>query len=82
MRLQRLTQMERDRIEREMAELGERITDLRGLLASPARIDGIIRDEAAAAAKKHGNDRRTEIVEAASDLTIEELIRWKTSSSR
>ena len=74
MRLQRLTQMERDRIEREMAELWERITDLRELLASPARIDGIIRDEAAAAAKKHGNDRRTEIAEAASDLTIEELI--------
>lgn len=74
MRLHRLTRMERERIEAEMAELGARITDLRRLLASPERIDGIVRDEAVAAAKKHGNDRRTEIAEAASDLTIEELI--------
>ena len=74
MRLQRLTRMEQERIEAEMGELGDRIIDLRGLLASPERIDRTIRAEAEAAARKHGNDRRTEIVEAASDLTIEELI--------
>ena len=74
LRLQRLTQMERERIEAEMAELGEKIHDLRDLLQSPERVDGIIRDEAQAAAKKHGNDRRTEIVEDAGDLSIEELI--------
>ena len=74
LRLQRLTQMERERIEAEMAELGRKIHDLRDLLQSPERVDGIIRDEALAAAKKHGNDRRTEIVEDAGDLSIEELI--------
>ena len=74
LRLQRLTQMERERIEAEMAELGEKIHDLRDLLQSPERVDGIIRDEAQAAARKHGNDRRTEIVEDAGDLSIEELI--------
>ena len=74
LRLQRLTQMERERIEAEMAELGQKIHDLRDLLQSPERVDGIIRDEALAAAKKHGNDRRTEIVEDAGDLSIEELI--------
>ena len=74
LRLQRLTQMERERIEAEMAELGEKIHDLSGLLQSPERVDGIIRDEAQAAARKHGNDRRTEIVEDAGDLSIEELI--------
>ncbi len=74
MRLGRLTRMERERIEAEMMELGERIAALRELLGSPQRIDGVIRDEAAAAAQKHGNERRTEIAEAASDLTIEELI--------
>ena len=74
LRLQRLTQMERERIEAEMAELGRKIHDLRDLLQSPDRVDGIIRDEALAAAKKHGNDRRTEIVEDAGDLSIEELI--------
>ena len=74
LRLQRLTQMERERIEAEMAELGEKIHDLRDLLESPGRVDGIIRDEAQAAARKYGNDRRTEIVEDAGDLSIEELI--------
>ena len=74
LRLQRLTQMERERIEAEMAELGRKVHDLRDLLQSPERVDGIIRDEALAAAKKHGNDRRTEIVEDAGDLSIEELI--------
>ncbi len=74
LRLQRLTQMERERIEAEMAELGEKVHDLRDLLQSPERVDGIIRDEAQAAARKHGNDRRTEIVEDAGDLSIEELI--------
>ena len=74
LRLQRLTQMERERIEAEMAELGEKIHDLRDLLQSPERVDGIIRDEAQAAARKYGNDRRTQIVEDAGDLSIEELI--------
>ena len=74
LRLQRLTQMERERIEAEMADLGERVRDLRDLLGSPERVDGIVRDEAVAAARKHGNDRRTEIAGDASDLTIEELI--------
>ena len=74
LRLQRLTQMERERIEAEMAELGKKIHDLRDLLQSPERVDGMIRDEAQAAARKYGNDRRTEIVEDAGDLSIEELI--------
>ena len=74
LRLQRLTQMERQRIEAEMAELGEKIHDLHDLLQSPERVDGIIRDEAQAAARKYGNDRRTEIVEGGGDLSIEELI--------
>ncbi len=74
MRLQRLTQMERDKIEKEIAGLEERIGDLSGILRSPARIDAIVREEAEAAAKKYGDDRRTEIADEASDLTIEELI--------
>ena len=74
LRLQRLTRMERERIEAEMSELGAEIERLRQLLASPKAIDRVVRDEAAAAAKKHADERRTEIVEAASDLGIEALI--------
>ena len=74
MRLQRLTQLERERIRAEMEELGGRIVELRQILADPDRIDRIIREETLDAAEKHADPRRTEIVEAASDLTIEELI--------
>lgn len=74
MRLQRLTQLERDRIAGEMEELGARIVELREILADPGRIDEIVRDETREAVEKHGDPRRTEIVEAADDLTIAELI--------
>ena len=74
MRLQRLTQLERERIRAEMEELGGRIVELRQILADPDRIDRIVREETLEAAAKHADPRRTEIVEAASDLTIEELI--------
>ncbi len=74
MRLQRLTRMEREKIRDEMAELDARITGLVDVLGDPERIDAIIAEEARKAAEIHGNDRRTEVVEEATDLTIEELI--------
>lgn len=74
MRLQRLTQMEREKIAAEIAALDAKIRDLSGILESPARIDGIVRKEALGARGRYGNDRRTEIAEEASDITIEELI--------
>ncbi len=74
MRLQRLTQMEREKIEAEIAQLDARILELSDILGSASRIDAIVREEAVAAAKKYGNDRRTEIAEGTTDITIEELI--------
>ncbi len=74
MRLQRLTQMEREKIREEMTELEGKIAGLVEILGDPARMDAIIAEEARKAAETHGNDRRTEVVEETSDLTIEELI--------
>ncbi len=74
MRLQRLTQMEREKIRDEMGELDARIAELLDVLDHPERIDAIIAQEARKAAEVHGNDRRTEVVEAATDITIEEMI--------
>src|SRR5919204_170396 len=45
MRLQRLTGLERKRIEDEYADLQERISELRAILGDAARIDGVVREE-------------------------------------
>jgi DNA gyrase subunit A len=74
LQLQRLTGLERQKIVDELATLRERIADLRAILASPRRIDGIIKDELAELRKVHGEVRRTEIVEAANAIEIEDLI--------
>jgi DNA gyrase subunit A len=74
LQLQRLTGLERQKIVDELATLRERIADLRDILASPRRIDGIIQDELAELRKAHGEVRRTEIVEAANAIEIEDLI--------
>jgi DNA gyrase subunit A len=74
LQLQRLTGLERQKITDELAVLRERIADLKEILASPRRIDGIITDELGELRETHGNARRTEIVEAANEIGIEDLI--------
>ena len=51
-----------------------RIADLKDILAHPARIDGIITSELKAIAETHGDPRRTEIVAAADEIAVEDLI--------
>ncbi len=74
MRLQRLTRLEREKVRAEMDDLEARISGLVETLGDPARIDAIVAEEAEKAAATHGNDRRTEVVDAATDLTKEDLI--------
>ncbi len=74
LQLQRLTGLERQKIIDELAALRERIADLKDILASPRRIDGIITDELGELRETHGNARRTQIVEAANEIGIEDLI--------
>jgi DNA gyrase subunit A len=74
MRLQRLTGLERKKIEDEYLELIKKIEALRAILASRAKQMGIIKQEVLEIKKKYGDDRRTEIVEAAADFDIEDLI--------
>ena len=74
MRLQRLTGLERQKIEEEYRELIRKIEEYKSILASkPLRMQ-IIKDETNELAKKYGDDRRTEIQDAAEELTIEDLI--------
>ncbi len=76
LRLQRLTGLERKRIEDEHADLMERISELRALLGDEARIDALIREELLEIKQVYGkgDDRRTEIVAAEGELDLEDLI--------
>src|SRR5580765_2281801 len=76
LRLQRLTGLERKRIEDEFADLQERISELRTILGDEAKIDGLIREELLELNQVYGkgDDRRTEIVAAEGELELEDLI--------
>ncbi len=74
MRLQRLTALERDKILQEHAELQQKIVDLEGILADEVKVRAIIKEELLAIKDKYGDERRTEIVEEAVELNIEDLI--------
>jgi DNA gyrase subunit A len=76
LRLQRLTQLERKRIDEEHKDLEERIAELRAILGEEARIDGLIREELLELKELYAknDDRRTEIVAAEEELELEDLI--------
>ena len=74
LRLQRLTGLEQDKIRAEYRELLERIRDLLEILESPERLKRVIREELIAIREAYGDARRTEIVYAEADLSMEDLI--------
>ena len=74
MTLGRLTGMEREKIEEELARLEALVADLKDILANPERIKQIIREEMTVIRDKYGDDRRTEIVEATDEIDLEDLI--------
>ena len=74
MTLGRLTGLERDKIEDELNRLIALVADLRDILANEWRIRQIIREEMTAIRDKFGDKRRTDIVEAAEEIDIEDLI--------
>ncbi len=74
MQLQRLTALERDKIDAEYAELLKKIELCRAILASEKKIEAIIKEELEALKKKYGDARRTDIIGAVEDIEIEDLI--------
>ena len=74
MQLQRLTNLEQDKIVQEYREVMEQIVDLLDILGSPARISTIISDEMADIKKQFGDKRRTEIVANGQEMSMEDLI--------
>ena len=74
MRLQRLTGLERDKIEDEYQELLRRIAELKAILADESRILAIIKEELLEIRDKYSNARRTELSEAEDMIEMEDLI--------
>jgi DNA gyrase subunit A len=74
LRLQRLTGLERNKIQAELAEVAEKIKDLLDILASRPRRLEVMRDELAAVRLEIGSPRMTEITDAAADQDDESLI--------
>jgi DNA gyrase subunit A len=74
MRLQRLTGLEREKIEAEYAELLEKINYLRDILANESKIMGLVSGELAEMKKKYGDERRTRIAAEDVDFIQEDLI--------
>lgn len=74
MRLQRLTGLEREKIQNEYAELIKTIEQLRSVLASKELQMQIISTELRELSAKYGDERRTQIVYDAKDFTLEDMI--------
>ncbi len=75
MQLQRLTNLESDKIIGEYKEIMAKIADLLDILANPSRITQIIRDELKEIQDQFGDARRSTIVENAQDMSMEDLIK-------
>jgi len=74
MQLQRLTNLEQDKIVGEYREVMERIADLLDILANSARVTQIIREELTQVMEQFGDKRRSQIVTDTQDLSMEDLI--------
>ncbi len=74
MRLQRLTGLEREKIETEYKEVIQLIERLKGILSNEERRYLIITEELEAVKEKYGDERRTEIVKNYEEFSLEDMI--------
>jgi DNA gyrase subunit A len=74
MRLQRLTGLEQEKLAAEYGELSVQIAYFRGILADEGQLMDLIVTELQEVSNKHGDARRTDIVDDEADIQIEDLI--------
>jgi DNA gyrase subunit A len=74
MQLRRLAALERQKIVDRLTELEAVIADLEDILADPVRQRQIVRDELAEIVDRYGDERRTEIIAADGDLSVQDLV--------
>jgi DNA gyrase subunit A len=75
LQLHRLTQLSVDEILKELAQIRERIAELKEILASEKKLKAVIVTELREVAKDHGDDRRTQIVDRVEEIKLEDLIK-------
>ena len=78
MRLKALQGLDREKLQAEFDELQERIRYYNELLADPAKLQAVLREELIAIRDKFGDDRKTEIQEIEDEIDIEDLIEEET----
>ncbi len=74
MRLQKLTGLERDKIDTEYREIVDKIAEFKVILSNRDRQYEIIKEELADIKERYGDERRTQIVYSAEDFSIEDMI--------
>jgi DNA gyrase subunit A len=74
MRLQRLTGLERDKIQQDYKNIIKNIARFKEILASEKQVLNIIKDELSGIQEKFGDQRYTEIIEETKEITIEDMI--------
>ena len=74
MRLSRLTGLEREKLATEYGNLCDLIGELEAILASKQLLDEVIVTELDEVRERYGDERRTEIVEAEGEISIEDLV--------
>ena len=74
LRLHRLTALEQDKLTDDYQAVLDEIASLQEILASKARLEEVMREELAELVEAYGDERRTEIVAAQQDLSMEDLI--------
>src|SRR6056297_2388619 len=74
MRLQKLTGLEREKIDGEYNEIVDKIEGFRSILSNRDQQKGIIKDELLQLQDRYGDERRTEVIYSADDFNIEDMI--------
>ena len=74
MRLRQLTGLEREELQNEYAELLKEIERLTTILSSHKNILSVVREEIIAVKEKHGDERRTDILDEEGEFNVEDLI--------
>jgi DNA gyrase subunit A len=74
MRLQKLTGLERDKIDTEYQDIASQISDYRNILSNRDEQNAIIKNELLELKDRYGDERRTQIVYSADDFNIEDMI--------
>jgi DNA gyrase subunit A len=74
MQLQKLTGLERQKLDDEYKEVIQRIAELQEILSNESALRNVIVKEMREVQREYGDDRRTEIIEAGAELSLEDLI--------